>query len=96
MIPSNLASLNNNSSNRINNIMNNYNWTGLNLKLKNIKKARDYLRQFKNMSIVIRLNNNNDYELLNKAKFKMHGLSNIKLINGLDNPRAYHFDYTKR
>ena len=76
--------------------MNNYNWTGLNLKLKNIKKARDYLRQFKNMSIVIRLNNNNDYELLNKDKFKMHGLSNIKLINVLYNPRAYHFDYTKR
>ena len=76
--------------------MNNYNWTGLNLKLKNIKKARDYLRQFKNMSIVIRLNNNNDYELLNKAKFKMHGLSNIKLIKGIDNPRVYHFDYTKR
>ena len=76
--------------------MNNYNWTGLNLKLKNIKKARDYLRQFKNMSIVIRLNNNNDYELLNKAKFKMHGLGRIKIVNGLDNPKAYHYDYTQR
>ena len=45
---------------------NNYNWTGLNLNLKNIKTARDFIRQFKDMSIVIRLNNNNDYELLNK------------------------------
>ena len=74
----------------------NYIWTGLNLNLKDIETARDYLRQFKDMSIVIRLNNNNDYELLNKAKFKMHGLSNIKLINGLDNPKAYHYDYTQR
>jgi hypothetical protein len=79
-----------------NNEDDNYNWTGLNLNLKDIKNARDYLRQFKNMSVVIRLNNNNDYNLLNKAKFKMHGLSNIKLINGLDNPRVYHFDYTSR
>ena len=75
---------------------NNYNWNGLNLNLKNIKTARDFIRQFKDMSIVIRLNNNNDYELLNKAKFKMHGLSRIKIVNGLDNPRVYHFDYTKR
>jgi len=75
---------------------NNYNWTGLNLNLKNIKTARDFIRQFKDMSIVIRLNNNNDYELLTKAKFKMHGLSRIKIVNGLDNPRVYHFDYTNR
>ena len=41
----------------------NYNWTGLNLNLKDIETARDYLRQFKDMSLVIRLNNNNDYAL---------------------------------
>ena len=74
----------------------NYIWTGLNLNLKDIETARDYLRQFKDMSIVIRLNNNNDYELLNKAKFKMHGLGRIKIVNGLDNPKVYHYDYTKR
>jgi len=65
---------------------------GIKLNLKNVKDARDYLRQHKNMSLVIRLNNQNDYDLLVEGIFKMRGMKNIKLINGLENPRIYHFE----
>ena len=54
-----------------------YTWNGLNLKLKGLVEAREYLRQFKDMSVVIRLDNLKDFELLTKAKFKMHGLKRI-------------------
>ncbi len=64
---------------------------GIKLNLKNIEDARDYLRQHKNMSLVIRLNNQNDYDLLVEGIFKMRGMKRIKIINGLENPRTYHF-----
>ena len=67
-------------------------WNGLHLKLKNITVAREYLKQFKDMSVVIRLDNNQDFDLLTKAKFKMHGMKGIKLIDGLKNPKEYYFD----
>ena len=73
-----------------------YIWNGLNLKLKGIAEAREYLRQFKDMSVVIRLNNEKDFKLLKKAKFKMHGLKRIKIINGLENPKKFFYDYTQR
>ena len=65
---------------------------GIKLNLKNVKDAREYLRQFKDMSLVIRLNNQNDYDLLVEGIFKMRGMKRIKLINGLENPRTYHFE----
>ena len=73
-----------------------YIWNGLNLKLKGIVEAREYLRQFKDMSVVIRLDNLIDFELLTKAMFKMHGLKRIKIINGLENPKKFFYDYTQR
>jgi len=65
---------------------------GLKLNLKTIEDAREYLRQFKDMSLVIRVNGNKQYTLLTKGIFKMRGMKNIKLINGLENPRTYHFE----
>jgi len=65
---------------------------GIKLNLKNIEDAREYLRQFKDRSLVIRLDNENDYNLLTKGIFKMHGMKRIKIINGLENPRTYHFE----
>ena len=76
--------------------MTDYIWNGLNLKLKGIAEAREYLRQFKDMSVVIRLDNLKDFELITKAKFKMHGMQNVKIIDGIKNPKEYHFDYKKR
>ena len=73
-----------------------YIWNGLNLKLKGIAEAREYLRKFKDMSVVIRLDNLKDFKLLTKAKFKMHGLKRIKIINGLENPKKFFYDYTQR
>ena len=67
-------------------------WNGLHLKLKNITAARAYLKQFKDMSVMIRLDNNQDFDLLTKAKFKMHGMKGVKLIDGLKNPKEYYFD----
>ena len=75
--------------------MTDYIWNGLNLKLKGIVEAREYLRQFKDMSVVIRLDNLKDFELITKAKFKMHGMQNVKIIDGIKHPREYHFDYKK-
>ena len=65
---------------------------GLKLSLKTIEDARNYLCQHRNMSLVIRLNNQNDYNLLVEGIFKMRGMKRIKLINGLENPRTYHFE----
>ena len=65
---------------------------GIKLNLKSIEDARDYLRQFKDMSLVIRLDNESDYNLLTKGIFKMRGMKRIKIINGLENPRTYHFE----
>ncbi len=62
-------------------------WNGLSFDFKSVEEAREYLRQFKNMSVVIRLNNENDYSFLTKAIFKMHGMARIKIINGLANPK---------
>lgn len=67
-------------------------WNGLHLKLKNITAARKYLKEFKDMSVVIRLDNDMDFYLLTKAKFKMHGMKGIKIVNGVDNPKEYYFD----
>ena len=39
-------------------------WSGLSFDFKSVEEAREYLRQFKNMSVVIRLNNENDYNFL--------------------------------
>ena len=65
---------------------------GIKLNLKSVEDAREYLRQFKDMSLVIRLNNESDYNLLTKGIFKMRGMKRIKIINGLKNPRTYHFE----
>ena len=65
---------------------------GIKLNLKNVKDAREYLRQFKDRSLVIRLDNESDYNLLTKGIFKMRGMKRIKIINGLENPRTYHFE----
>ena len=67
-------------------------WNGLHLNLKNITVAREYLKQFKDMSVVIRLDNNQDFDLLTKGIFKMHGMKGVKLIDGLKNPKEYYFD----
>ena len=64
---------------------------GIKLNLKSVEDAREYMRQFKDMSLVIRLNNESDYNLLTKGIFKMRGMKRIKIINGLENPRTYHF-----
>lgn len=64
---------------------------GIKLNLKSVEDAREYLRQFKDMSLVIRLNNESDYNLLTKGIFKMRGMKRIKILNGLENPRTYHF-----
>ena len=64
---------------------------GIKLNPKSVEDAREYLRQFKDMSLVIRLNNESDYNLLTKGIFKMRGMKRIKIINGLENPRTYHF-----
>ena len=64
---------------------------GIKLNLKSVEDARDYLRQHKNMSLVIRLNNQNDYDLLVEGIYKMRGMKRIKLINGLKYPRIYDF-----
>ena len=65
---------------------------GIKLNLKSVEDAREYLRQYKDMSLVIRLNNESDYNLLTKGIFKMRGMKRIKIINGLENPRTYHFE----
>ena len=65
---------------------------GIKLNLKSVEDAREYLRQFKDMSLVIRLNNESDYNLLTEGIFKMRGMKRIKIINGLENPRTYHFE----
>ena len=65
---------------------------GIKLNLKSVEDAREYLRQFKNRSLVIRLDNESDYNLLTKGIFKMRGMKRIKLINGQENPRTYHFE----
>jgi hypothetical protein len=44
------------------------------------------------MSVVIRLDNNQDFDLLTKGKFKMHGMQGVKIIDGIAHPREYHFD----
>lgn len=67
-------------------------WHGIKLNLKTVEDARKYLRQFKNMSLVIRLYHEEDYNLLTKGIFKMRGMKRIKLINGQENPRTYHFE----
>ena len=72
--------------------MTDYIWNGLNLKLKGITAAREYLKHFKDMSVVIRLDNQEDYDILTKAKFKMHGMKRVKIIDGIKHPREYHFD----
>ena len=48
------------------------------------------------MSVVIRLDNQEDYDILTKAKFKMHGMKRVKIIDGIKHPREYHFDYKQR
>lgn len=65
---------------------------GIKLNLKGIEDAREYLRQFKDRSLVIRLDNESDYNLLTKGIFKMRGMKRIKLINGLKYPRIYDFE----
>ena len=65
---------------------------GIKLNLKSGEDSREYMRQFKDMSLVIRLNNESDYNLLTKGIFKMRGMKRIKIINGLKNPRTYHFE----
>ena len=70
-------------------------WNGRCLNLKNVTAAREYLKHFKDMSVVIRLDNQEDYDILTKAKFKMHGMQNVKIIDGIKHPREYHFDYKK-
>ena len=65
---------------------------GIKLNLKSVEDAREYLRQFKDRSLVIRLDNESDYNLLTKGIFKMRGMKRIKLINGQENPRTYHFE----
>ena len=71
-------------------------WNGRCLNLKNVTAAREYLKDFKDMSVVIRLDNQEDYDILTKAKFKMHGMKRVKIIDGIKNPKEYHFDYKKR
>ena len=56
-------------------------WNGRCLNLKNVTAARAYLKHFKDMSVVIRLDNQEDYDILTKAKFKMHGMQNMIPIN---------------
>jgi len=65
---------------------------GIKLNLNSVGEAREYLRQFKDRSLVIRLDNESDYNLLTKGIFKMRGMKRIKLINGLKYPRIYDFE----
>ena len=71
-------------------------WNGRCLNLKNVTAAREYLKDFKDMSVVIRLDNQEDYDILTKAKFKMHGLKRIKIVDGLKHPKKFFYDYTQR
>tara|TARA_R100000750_G_scaffold58901_1_gene46952 strand:+ start:389 stop:652 length:264 start_codon:yes stop_codon:yes gene_type:complete len=72
-----------------------YPWYGLALSFANVATAREYLRSCKDMSLVIRVNNKHDLDLLTKAKFKMHGMARVKVVDGIKKPKIYHFDYKK-
>ena len=82
--------------NKMNNEEEAFIWNGRCLNLKNVTAARAYLKHFKDMTVVIRLDNHKDYDILTKAKFKMHGMQGVKIIDGIKHPREYHFDYKKR
>ena len=47
------------------------------------------------MSLEIKVNNKHDFDLLTKAKFKMHGMARVKVVDGIKEPKIYHFDYEK-
>jgi hypothetical protein len=72
-----------------------YPWYGLALSFANVATAREYLRSCKDMSLVIRVNNKHAFDLLTKAKFKMHGMARVKVVDGIKKPKIYHFDYEK-
>ena len=57
-----------------------------------VEAAREHLKDFKDMSVVIRANNKPDFDLLTKAKFKMHGMNKVRVLDGTKEPRTYHFD----
>ena len=57
-----------------------------------VKAAREHLKDFKDMSVVIRANNKPDFDLLTKAKCKMHGMNKVRVLDGTKEPKIYHFD----
>tara|TARA_R100001244_G_scaffold39652_2_gene35591 strand:+ start:923 stop:1183 length:261 start_codon:yes stop_codon:yes gene_type:complete len=68
-------------------------WRGLFFGFTNIEDARNELRDHKDMSVCIRVNNESDYEMLTRAIYKMHGMSRVKIINGTKEPMIRCFDF---
>ena len=67
-------------------------YLGMAWNFSGVEAAREHLKDFKDMSVVIRANNQPDFDLLTKAKFKMHGMNKIRVLDGTKEPRIYHFD----
>ena len=72
-----------------------WSWSGRFFGFRSIEEAREELRHLKDMTICIRLNNESDYEMLNKAIYKMHGMSRVKIINGTKEPMIKNFDFSE-
>jgi|TARA_Y100001951_G_scaffold99208_1_gene100936 hypothetical protein len=72
-----------------------YPWYGMAWGFTDVEAAREHLRKFKDMSLEIKVNNKHDFDLLTKAKFKMHGMARVKVVDGIKKPKIYHFDYKK-
>jgi len=67
-------------------------YLGMAWNFSGVEAAREHLKDFKDMSVVIRANNKPDFDLLTKAKFKMHGMNKVRVLDGTKEPRIYHFD----
>jgi hypothetical protein len=67
-------------------------YLGMAWNFSDVEAAREHLRDFKDMSVVIRANNKPDFDLLTKAKCKMHGMKNVRVLDGTKEPKIYHFD----
>ena len=67
-------------------------YLGMTWNFSDVEAAREHLKDFKDMSVVIRANNKPDFELLTKAKRKMHGMKKVRVLDGTKEPKIYHFD----
>ena len=67
-------------------------YLGMTWNFSDVEAAREHLKDFKDMSVVIRANNKPDFDLLTKAKRKMHGMKKVRVLDGTKEPKIYHFD----